>query len=146
MTVYGYVRVSSEDQCEDRQMVAMREQKIPPAQIFTDKQSGENFQRPAYQALTRKLKAGDLLCVQSIDRLGRDYEEIQQQWRLLTKDKGVDISVLDMPQGDSNYFWVELSRSTACRALSAERHLTRRAVPSVVSTSNSESEHFHQRR
>jgi DNA invertase Pin-like site-specific DNA recombinase len=101
MTVYGYVRVSSEDQCEDRQMVAMREQKIPPTQIFTDKQSGENFQRPAYQALTRKLKAGDLLCVQSIDRLGRDYEEIQQQWRLLTKDKGVDISVLDMPLLDT---------------------------------------------
>jgi len=96
MLEYGYIRVSSADQNEDRQLVAMQEQGIPTERIFTDKQSGKDFDRPSYQALVKRLKSGDLLCIKSIDRLGRNYEEIQNQWRLLTKEKGVDIAVLDM--------------------------------------------------
>ncbi|GHS92494.1 resolvase [Synergistales bacterium] len=97
MTTYGYVRVSSSDQNDDRQMLAMRELEIPPPRIFTDKQSGKDFDRPAYKSLVQKLRPGDLLYIKSIDRLGRNYEEIQNQWRLLTKEKNVDIAVIDMP-------------------------------------------------
>ena len=101
MAVYGYARVSSTDQNEDRQIIAMDELNIPAAQIFTDKQSGKNFDRPAYITLTKKLKPGDLLYISSIDRLGRNYEDIQNQWRLLTKERGVDIAVIDMPLLDT---------------------------------------------
>jgi len=93
---YGYIRVSSTDQNEDRQLIVMQELSIPSERIFTDKQSGKDFNRPSYQELVAKLVAGDLLYIKSIDRLGRNYEEIQNQWRLLTKEKGVDIVVLDM--------------------------------------------------
>jgi len=98
---YGYIRVSTADQNEDRQLDAMKAQGIPDSNIFTDKLSGKDFNRPAYQALMKKLKLGDLLYVQSIDRLGRNYEDIQTQWRVLTKDKGADIVVLDMPLLDT---------------------------------------------
>ena len=98
---YGYIRVSSTDQNESRQLLALEKMDIPPSRIFIDKQSGKNFLRPQYQAMSKKLKAGDLLCILSIDRLGRDYEEIQEQWRRLTKDKKVDILVLDMPLLDT---------------------------------------------
>ena len=101
MKTYGYIRVSSMDQNEDRQLFSMQELRIPKAQLFTDKQSGKDFERPAYKALVKKLKEGDLLFIKSIDRLGRNYEEIQQQWRLLTKEKGIDIAVLDMPLLDT---------------------------------------------
>ncbi|MDR2573706.1 MAG: recombinase family protein [Desulfovibrio sp.] len=101
MATYGYVRVSSVDQNDDRQMTTMSELKIPSAQIFTDRRSGKDFQRPAYQALVKTLKPGDLVYVKSIDRLGRNYEEIQNQWRLLTKEKAVDIAVVDMPLLDT---------------------------------------------
>ena len=101
MTAYGYVRVSSAEQNADRQMLAMSELKIPLANIFIDKQSGKDFNRPAYKRLTKKLKSGDLLYVKSIDRLGRNYDEIQKEWRLLTKDCGVDIAVIDMPLLDT---------------------------------------------
>ena len=101
MKIYGYIRVSSIDQNEDRQTLAMQELKIPDEQIFTDKQSGKDFERPKYKALVKKLKSGDLLYVKSIDRLGRNYEEIQNQWRILTKEKGVDIAVIDMPLLDT---------------------------------------------
>jgi len=101
MAVYGYVRVSSTDQNEDRQMLVMNELKIPPEQIFTDKQSGKDFDRPAYKVLAQKLKPGDLLYIKSIDRLGRNYDEIQNQWRILTKEHGVDIAVIDMPLLDT---------------------------------------------
>ena len=101
MTTYGYVRVSSTDQNEDRQILAMNNLNIPTAQIFMDKQSGKDFERPAYKALIKKLRPGDLLYVLSIDRLGRNYEEIQNQWRILTKEKGVDIVVIDMPLLDT---------------------------------------------
>ena len=101
MTTYGYIRVSSIDQNEDRQLDAMSRLGIPPAHIFTDKQSGKDFHRPAYKALLTKAKPGDLIYILSIDRLGRNYEEIQNQWRFLTKESGVDIAVIDMPLLDT---------------------------------------------
>ena len=96
MNTYGYIRVSSTDQNEDRQLAAMRELSIPPNCLFIDKQSGKDFDRPSYQKMVELLTVGDLLYIKSIDRLGRNYEEIQNQWRILTKEKGVDIVVLDM--------------------------------------------------
>ena len=101
MNIYGYVRVSSIDQNEDRQIAALREVSVPEKKIFMDKQSGKDFERPYYKKLVRKLKAGDLLYILSIDRLGRNYEEIQNQWRVLTKEIGIDICVLDMPLLDT---------------------------------------------
>ena len=100
-TTYGYIRVSSIDQNEARQVIAMRERGISDSHLFIDKQSGKNFQRPRYKAMLKKLKPGDLLCVMSIDRLGRGYKEIQEQWKLITREKGVDIQVLDMPLLDT---------------------------------------------
>jgi len=99
--VYGYIRVSSQDQNEDRQIIAMQEKLVPKGNLFLDKQSGKDFERPEYKKLIKKLKAGDLLYVLSIDRLGRNYEEIQRQWRILTKDIGIDICVIDMPLLDT---------------------------------------------
>lgn len=99
--VYGYVRVSSVDQNEERQMVALKNVSIPAKNIFMDKQSGKNFDRPNYKKMVDKLKARDLLFILSIDRLGRNYEEIQNQWRILTKEIGIDICVLDMPLLDT---------------------------------------------
>ena len=101
MGVYGYIRVSSKEQNEDRQILAMNELHIPPSNIFADKQSGKNFDRPSYKKLIKHLKHGDLLYIKSIDRLGRNYEDIQNQWRILTKDKGVDIAVIDLPLLDT---------------------------------------------
>lgn len=99
--VYGYIRVSSTDQNEDRQVIALREAGVPAEAIYMDKQSGKDFNRPQYQRLVKGLRAGDLLYVLSIDRLGRNYEEIQQQWRVLTKEIGADICVIDMPLLDT---------------------------------------------
>lgn len=99
--VYGYIRVSSTDQNEDRQMIALRSKEIPEGQIYMDKQSGKDFNRPQYKKLVRRLRRGDLLYILSIDRLGRNYKEIQEQWRILTKEIGVDICVLDMPLLDT---------------------------------------------
>lgn len=101
MNTYGYARVSSREQNENRQLIALKEVGLTGNVIFLDKQSGKDFNRPQYKKLLRKLKKGDSLYVKSIDRLGRNYEEIQQQWRLLTKEKGVDIVVLDMPLLDT---------------------------------------------
>ena len=100
-TVYGYVRVSTKDQNEDRQLIAMQGLSIPEKNIYIDKQYGKDFERPQYKKLVRRLKMDDLLYIKSIDRLGRNYEEIQNQWRILTKEKGVDIVVLDMPLLDT---------------------------------------------
>lgn len=94
---YGYVRVSSKDQHELRQIKALQAMNIPDHHIFIDKQSGKDFQRQAYQQLMRKIRKDDIMYIKSIDRLGRNYNEIQEQWRILTKEKGVDIVVLDMP-------------------------------------------------
>ena len=101
MSVYGYIRVSSRDQNEDRQQIALKEVGVAEKNIYLDKQSGKDFNRPQYKKMLRKLKKDDLLYIKSIDRLGRNYEEILQQWRILTKDKGVDIVVLDMPLLDT---------------------------------------------
>lgn len=98
---YGYVRVSTKEQNEDRQIIAMHEYGVPDGNIYTDKQSGKDFQRPKYRKLLRKLKRGDLLYIKSIDRLGRNYTEILEQWRILTKEKGIDICVIDMPLLDT---------------------------------------------
>ena len=100
-TTYGYVRVSTKDQNEARQMIAMQEFGIDEKHIFLDKQSGKDFNRPQYQKLIRKLKKGDTLVIKSIDRLGRNYDEIIDQWRTITKEKEVAIVVLDMPLLDT---------------------------------------------
>lgn len=97
---YGYIRVSSRDQNEDRQLAALKAW-VTPENIYMDKQSGKDFNRPQYKKLVRRLKKDDLLYIKSIDRLGRNYEEIQNQWRILTKEKGIDIVVLDMPLLDT---------------------------------------------
>ena len=99
--VYGYVRVSSIDQNEDRQLIVMGENNVPSKNVYIDKQSGKDFERPQYKKLVKKLKPGDLLYILSIDRLGRNYEDIQKQWRILTKDIGIDICVIDMPLLDT---------------------------------------------
>ena len=99
--VYGYVRVSSVDQNEDRQLIAMEEKNVPKKNVYVDKQSGKDFQRPKYKKLVKKMSRGDLLYVLSIDRLGRNYEDIQNQWRILTKNIGIDICVIDMPLLDT---------------------------------------------
>ncbi|MDR2892844.1 MAG: recombinase family protein [Deltaproteobacteria bacterium] len=99
--IFGYVRVSSADQNENRQRMAMCAHSIMEKHIYSDKISGKDFQRPQYQAMLKRLKPGDQLCITSIDRLGRNYEEIQSQWRILTRDKKVDILVLDMPLLDT---------------------------------------------
>ncbi len=99
--IYGYIRVSTREQNEDRQLVAMQEVPVPEDHIYMDKQSGKDFNRPMYRRMLRKMKPDDLLYIKSIDRLGRNYEEIQEQWRILTKKKKVDIVVIDMPLLDT---------------------------------------------
>lgn len=99
--IYGYVRVSTREQNEDRQMIALNEVGVPKQNIYMDKQSGKDFARPQYKKLVRRMKKDDLLYIKSIDRLGRNYSEILEQWRILTKDKGIDIVVLDMPLLDT---------------------------------------------
>ena len=101
MTVYGYIRVSTREQNEDRQVIALQEMAVPQQNIHMDKKSGKDFERPQYKKLLRRLKKDDLLYIKSIDRLGRNYAEILEQWRMLTKDKGIDIVVLDMPLLDT---------------------------------------------
>ena len=98
---YGYIRVSSRDQHEDRQRIAMREAGVPNENVFMDKQSGKDFDRPGYRRVLKKLKPGDTLFIKSIDRLGRNYDEILEQWRVITKEKHAAIVVLDMPLLDT---------------------------------------------
>lgn len=100
-TIYGYVRVSTREQNEDRQMRALYKVRIPKQNIYVDRQSGKDFNRPMYLRLLKKMKPEDILYVKSIDRLGRNYDEILKQWRILTKEKKVDIVVLDMPLLDT---------------------------------------------
>ncbi|HCR99942.1 MAG TPA: resolvase, partial [Lachnospiraceae bacterium] len=99
--VYGYVRVSSRDQNEDRQLIAMKELQVPEGNIYIDKQSGKDFNRPQYKRLIRRIKQNDLIYIKSIDRLGRNYAEIQEQWKLITKDRKADLYVIDMPLLDT---------------------------------------------
>ena len=113
--VYGYIRVSTREQNEDRQRITLRKAGIPEKNIFIDKQSGKDFDRPKYKKLLRRLKRDDLLYIKSIDRLGRDYEEVLEQWRLLTKDKNIDIVVLDMPLLDTRR-WLPVFFGCHCRS------------------------------
>lgn len=99
--IYGYIRVSSRDQNEDRQLIALQELSVPDKNIFLDKQSGKDFNRPQYRRMVQKLKKDDILYMKSIDRLGRNYGEILEQWRFLTKEIGIDIVVMDMPLLDT---------------------------------------------
>ncbi len=101
MKIYGYIRVSSTDQNEDRQQMAVNARGVPLQNVFMDKQSGKDFERPQYKRLVKRLRPGDLLYILSIDRLGRNYKEIQEQWRILTKIKNVDVCVIDMPLLDT---------------------------------------------
>lgn len=99
--IYGYIRISSTEQNERRQIMALEQYPLPMTGIYMDKMSGKDFHRPQYRAMLRRLRPGDLVCVTSIDRLGRNYEEIQRQWRILTRERKVDILVLDMPLLDT---------------------------------------------
>lgn len=99
--IYGYVRVSSRDQNEDRQMLAMQDMGVVEKNIYLDKQSGKDFDRPMYKKMVKKFRENDTLYIKSIDRLGRNYEEILEQWRILTKEKRIDIVVIDMPLLDT---------------------------------------------
>lgn len=101
--IFGYVRVSTKEQNTDRQLIALEPYAIPAANLFIDEKSGKDFNRPKYKRLLRKLRAGDLLYIKSIDRLGRNYDEIISQWRYLTREKGIDIKVVDMPLLDTTY-------------------------------------------
>ena len=101
MNIYGYIRVASTEQNEDRQQIAMDRLAVPRKNIYLDKQSGKDFARPNYMKMVKKLRRNDLLYIKSIDRLGRNYKEVQEQWRILTKEKGVDICVIDMPLLDT---------------------------------------------
>ena len=97
MNMLGYVRVSDASQNEDRQMISMAEQGVPAKNIYVDKQSGKDFERKAYRSMLRRLRPGDCVILHSLDRLGRDYASILEQWQVITKEKGADIKVLDMP-------------------------------------------------
>lgn len=99
--IYGYVRVSDRNQNEDRQIIAMQQMEVPKHNIYTDKQSGKDFNRPMYRQLMKKVRPDDVIFIKSIDRLGRNYEEILEQWKVITKEKKVDICVLDMPLLDT---------------------------------------------
>ena len=108
-TVYGYVRVSTKEQCEERQVIALKNFPVAEKNLYMDKLSGKDFNRPRYQKLLKKLKCGDLLVIKSIDRLGRNYEEILEQWRIITKEKRADIIVLDMPLLDTRQIGGDLT-------------------------------------
>lgn len=100
-TIYGYCRVSTREQHEDRQVIALKEMGVPEESIFMDKQSGKDFNRPQYKKLIRKLKPDDVIFIKSIDRLGRNYDEILEQWKIITKDKKADLYIIDMPLLDT---------------------------------------------
>lgn len=108
-TIFGYIRVSTKEQCEDRQIIALREFPVQDDKIFMDKLRGKDFNRPQYKKLLRKLKQGDILVIKSIDRLGRNYDEILNQWRIITKEKQADIVVLDMPLLDTRHTGKDLT-------------------------------------
>ena len=152
---YGYVRVSSKDQNEARQMHAMAEYQIPPKNIFMDKQSGKDFERPQYKRLMRKLKQGDLIIVHSIDRLGRNYDEILEQWRIITKEKQADIYVLDFPlldtrsrvgEGDlTGRFVSDLVLQTLAYVAQKERESIRQRQAEGIAAAKARNVHFGRR-
>ena len=109
MQRYGYIRVSAKDQNPERQLLAMQEQQVEKEKIYMDKMSGKDFSRPQYTRLLKKLKKGDMIIIKSIDRLGRNYGEILEQWRKITKEIGADIQVIDMPLLNTNSFHEDLT-------------------------------------
>lgn len=131
--IYGYVRVSSKDQCEERQLIAMQEFVVSEKNTYLDKLSGKDFERPQYKRLLKKLCSGDVLVIKSIDRLGRSYGDIQEQWRIITKEKHADIVVLDMPLLDTRQkaedltgtFIADLVLQILCYVAQVERENTR---------------------
>lgn len=148
--VYGYVRVSTKDQHEDRQMLAMQEFGVDQRAIYMDKLSGKNFDRPQYQRLMRRLKRGNVLVIKSIDRLGRDYAEIQNQWRLITKEKGAHIVVLDMPLLDTRRkehdltgtFIADLVLQILCYVAQVERENIRQRQAEGIAAAKAKGVHF----
>lgn len=150
--IYGYMRVSSTDQNEARQRLALEAQAIPPERIFMDKMSGKDFKRPQYNKMVRRLRAGDQLCITSIDRLGRNYEEIQQQWRRLTRDLKVDIMVLDMPLLDTRrgkdlmgVFIADIVLQVLCFVAQHEREAIRRRQAEGIAAARRNGVRFGQR-
>lgn len=135
--IYGYVRVSSRDQNEARQLDAMAEHDVPLQNVYVDKQSGKNFDRPQYKRLMRKLKPGDVMIVLSIDRLGRNYEEIIEQWRFVTREKQADIVVLDFPLLDT--------RSRAGEGDLTGKFLSDLVLQTLAYVAQKERESIHQR-
>ena len=146
---YGYARVSSMEQNEDRQIFALRKAGVAKQNIFTDKQSGKDFDRPQYQRMLRQLKKDDLLFVKSIDRLGRNYEEIQNQWRILTKEKGVDIVIIDMPLLDTRRgkdlvgtFLSDIVLQVLCFVAENERNNIRQRQAEGIAAAKARNVHF----
>lgn len=146
---YGYIRVSTREQHLDRQEAAMREAGISPRYLYTDKQSGKDFERPAYHRLLRRMKPGDLLVIKSIDRLGRNYNEVIEQWRILTKERGVDIRVLDMPLLDTTHakdllgtFISDLTLQVLSYCAHAERDNTRQRQREGIATAKARGVRF----
>lgn len=146
---FGYIRVSSKDQHLDRQLIAMKEEGILPKNLYTDKQSGKDFKRPAYCKLVKRLRPSDLLVVKSIDRLGRNYDEIIEQWRILTKERGVDIRVLDMPLLDTTHakdllgtFIADLTLQVLSYCAHAERDNTRQRQKEGIASAKAKGVQF----
>ena len=148
--IYGYVRVSSTDQCEERQLVAMREFGVAGRNIYADKMSGKDFERPQYKRLMRRIRAGDTLVIKSIDRLGRNYGEIQEQWRLITKVKRADIVVLDMPLLDTRQkgrdltgtFIADLVLQILCYVAQVERENIRQRQAEGIAAAKARGDRF----
>lgn len=146
---YGYIRVSTKEQNEQRQLIAMREFGIAENRVYMDKQSGKDFERHRYKCLIKKLRPGDLLVVQSIDRLGRNYSEILEQWRLITKEKRADILVLDMPLLDTRrgrdltgVFIADLVLQILSYVAQTEREMIRKRQAEGIAAAKARGVHF----
>lgn len=146
---YGYARVSSKEQTEQRQIIALTEFGVSSKNIYMDKQSGKDFERPRYKRLIKKLRPGDLLVVQSIDRLGRNYSEILEQWRLITKEKRTDILVLDMPLLDTRrgrdltgVFIADLVLQILSYVAQTEREMIRKRQAEGIAAAKARGVHF----
>ncbi len=152
--VFGYVRVSAKDQCEERQILAMREFGVPDGCIYIDKMSGRNFERPQYRKLMQKLGSGDVLVIKSIDRLGRNYTEMQEQWRHITREKRSDIVVLDMPLLDTRQekedltgmFIADLVLQILCYVAEVERENIRQRQAEGIAAAKARGVRFGRRR
>ena len=152
--IYGYIRVSSKDQCEERQIMAMREFGVKDEDVFLDKKSGKDFDRPHYKRMLRKLKPGDVVVIKSIDRLGRSYGDIQEQWRVITKEKHTDVVVLDMPLLDTRRkaddltgtFIADLVLQILCYVAQVERENTRQRQAEGIAAAKARGVRFGRKR